>query len=253
MKYLRERALRRELLAGTWLNLGSTVSAEMVGRAGFDWALIDQEHGAGGDETILPQLIALEAGPTVGIVRVAWHEPWRFKRALDLGAGGVMVPYVETADAARQVVSAMRYPPRGARGAARFIRATGFGADFDRYYAEADDNLLTVVQIETAAAVENAEAIAAVDGVDVLFVGPLDLSVSLGIRGQSQHPDFRAAITRVVRAARDAGKAAGTVIPTLAQLDGAIDDGYTFLAVGSDGALVGNGMREIAGAFGTRR
>jgi 4-hydroxy-2-oxoheptanedioate aldolase len=249
MKYLRKRALAGEILAGAWLNLASSLTAEIAAQAGFDWVLIDQEHGAGSDDTLLHQLQVLEAGPSVPIVRIAWNESWRFKRALDFGAGGIMIPYVNTADEARQAVSSMRYPPLGVRGAARFQRASGFGRDFETYFSEANENLLTIVQIETAAAVDQVEEIAAVEGVDVLFVGPLDLSVSMGIRQQLDHPDFRAAIARVVNAARNAGKAVGTLIPTSDKLPATIEDGYTFIAVGSDGGLVASGMQEIAGAF----
>lgn len=249
MKYLRKRALAGEILAGAWLNLGSSLTAEMAGQAGFDWVLIDQEHGAGGEESLLHQLQALEASSAVPIVRIAWNEAWRFKRALDFGPGGIMIPYVNTAEEARQAVAAMRYPPQGVRGAARFQRASGFGHDFETYFTEANENLLTIVQIETAEAVRNVEEIAAVEGVDVLFVGPLDLSISMGIRQQLTHPDFRAAIARVVQAGKNAGKATGTLIPTSDKLAATVEDGFTFIAVGSDGSLVATGMREIMGAF----
>lgn len=253
MKWLRQRALNGEVLAGAWLNLGSSVTAEMAGQAGFDWALIDLEHGAGDQERLLHQLQALDATQTAGIVRIAWNEAPRFKRALDLGPSGIMVPYVNTATEARQAAEAMRYPPQGVRGVARSCRAAGFGQAFDAYFAEANANLLTIVQIETAEAVRNAEEIAAVEGVDVLFIGPLDLSVSLGIPQQTAHPDFRAALNRVVAASRRAGKAAGILLPTPEQIAPTIADGFTFIAVGSDGGLVASGMRSIAAAFASHR
>lgn len=249
MKSLRDRALRGEILSGTWLSLGSSLTAEMAGKAGFDWALIDLEHGAADHESLLHQLQALDATPAAGIVRIAWNEAPRFKRALDLGPSGIMVPYVNTADEARQAARAMRYPPDGVRGVARSNRAAGFGLEFDAYFAQANERLLTIVQIETAEAVENVEAIAAVEGVDVLFVGPLDLSVSLGVPSQSAHPAFRAALARVVAASRAAGKAAGILLPSAEQIAPALTDGFTFVAAGSDGALVARGMREIAQAF----
>lgn len=250
MKYLRERALAGETLAGTWLSLGSSVTAEMAGKAGFDWALVDLEHGVGDHESLLHQLQALDATPAAGIVRVAWNEPPRFKRALDLGASGIMVPYVNTAQEASLAASAMRFPPRGIRGVARSNRAAAFGSEFDDYFARASENLLTVVQIETVEAVENAGAIAAVDGVDVLFIGPLDLSVSLGIPQQSGHPDFLAALARVVAACKGAGKAAGILLPSTERLSAMQEMGFTFVAVGTDGGLVMTGMRQIAAAFG---
>lgn len=249
MKYLRQRALAGEILAGTWLNLGSSLTAEIAGQAGFDWVLIDLEHGAGDHASLLHQLQALEAYPATGIVRIAWNEVSQFKRSLDLGPGGIMVPYVRSAAEARQAVAAMRYPPDGMRGVARFHRAAGFSQNFDAYFAEANANLLTIVQIETADAVAQVEEIAAVEGADVLFVGPLDLSVSLGIPQQYGHPDFRAAIHRVVAAARQAGKAAGILLPAVEQIVATVEDGFTFIAVGSDGGVVASGMRNIVEKF----
>ncbi len=251
MKYLRERALQREVLAGTWLNLGSSVTAEIAGRAGFDWLLIDLEHGSGDEAHLLGQLQAIGATEAVGIVRIAWNEAPRVKRALDLGPGGIMIPYVNTAEEARRAVAAMRYPPEGVRGAARFTRAAGFSQDFDHYFAEANANLLTVVQIETPQAITQVEEIAAVNGVDVLFVGPLDLSVGLGIPQQYTHPDFRAALLRVSAAARSANKAAGILLASADQIAPTVADGFTFLAVGSDGGMVAAGMQSLRTAFQT--
>ncbi len=249
MKYLRERVLRREVLAGTWLNLGSSVTAEIAGKAGFDWLLIDLEHGSGDEAHLLGQLQAISATDSVGIVRIAWNDAPRFKRTLDLGPSGIMVPYVNTAEEARRAVAAMRYPPQGVRGAARFTRAAGFSQEFDRYFAEANANLLTIVQIETPQAVAQVEEIAAVEGVDVLFVGPLDLSLGLGIPQQYTHPDFRAALHRVSEAARGANKAAGILLGSADQIAPTVADGFTFLAVGSDGGMVAAGMKSLLSVF----
>ena len=253
MRYLRKRVLQGEVLAGTWLSLGSGLTAEMAGLAGFDWTLIDLEHGVGDHDGMVHQLQTLEATSAVGIVRIAWNEAPRFKRALDMGAAGIMVPYVNTEAEARLAVAAMRYPPEGNRGVARSNRAAGFGQSFETYFAEANANLLTIVQIETVEAVENVEAIAAVEGVDVLFVGPLDLSVSLGVPQQNEHPRFRAALQRVVKAAKQAGKAAGILLTAPEQIAPTVADGFTFIAVGSDGALVSAGMRRLVSAFGEFR
>ncbi len=246
---LRQRALNGEILAGTWLNLASSITAEIAGQAGFDWLLIDREHGAGDEETLLHQLQAIASTSAMPIVRVTWNDPARLKLALDLGPGGIMVPYVSTEEEARKVVDAMRYPPLGTRGAARFTRACGYGTAFDTYFPEANASLLTIVQIETETAVENAEKIAAIDGIDVLFVGPLDLSVNLGIPQQYGHPKFRATIQRVIAAAKGRGKAAGTLLGSVDMISPAIEDGYTFLAVGSDGGLVANGMKTLLSGF----
>ena len=253
MKYLRQRVLGGEFLAGTWCNLGSSLTAEVAGLAGFDWVLLDLEHGAGDHSELLPQLQAVAATPAAPVVRVAWNDPVRFKRVLDLGAAGVMVPFVNTADEARLAVQAMRYPPQGVRGMARFTRAAGFGWEFDDYARRANAELLTVVQIETAQAVANAADIAAVDGADVLFVGPTDLSTNLGVPLTWDEAEFRGALQQVVTACRQAGKAAGILLSGPAQVEQAVADGFRFVALGSDGAMVAAGMRAAAEALGKHR
>ena len=249
MRYLRERVLAGELLAGTFCNLGSHITTEIAGNAGFDWLLLDLEHGAGDQSELVHQLQAAAAADTPAIVRIAWNEPWRFKRVLDTGAAGVMVPWVSTVEEAQVATTAMRYFPDGVRGAATLIRANGFGRDRDEYLQAANDNLLTVVQIETRQAVENAAAIAAVAGVDVLFVGPFDLSIGLGVGGQFDHPEFLAALEQVVAGAKGAGKAAGILLQRPDQVAATIARGFSFIALGSDGGLVGNGMAQLAAAF----
>src|ERR1041384_4061742 len=146
----RKRVLAREWLCGTFLNLGSPISVEIAGLAGFDWLLIDHEHGPGGQDTLLHQLHAAAATPTCPVVRIAWNETPRFKRALDMGAFGIMVPYERQAEEARAAVAAMRYPPHGIRGVAKFNRGAGFGGDFEEYYAHAHERLRPCIQIETA-------------------------------------------------------------------------------------------------------
>lgn len=245
----RARILAREFLAGTWLNLGSPITAEMAGLIGFDWVLLDHEHGPGSDNTIVAQLQAVAATPAAGLVRIAANDPARFKRVLDFGAHGVMVPYVGTADEARAAVKAMRYPPRGVRGVAKLTRATGFGADFDDYFAHAHERLVAIPQIETPEAVNNVADIAAIDGVDVLFVGPMDLSTSLGIPGNYEHPLCMDAFKRVSAAARNAGKAAGILLLNPAHVPMCRELGYTFIALGSDGGSASAGMRTAFNAL----
>ena len=249
MRYLRERVLAGELLAGTFCNLGSHITTEIAGNAGFDWLLLDLEHGAGDQSELVHQLQAAAAADTPAIVRIAWNEPWRFKRVLDAGAAGVMVPWVSTVEEAQAATTAMRYFPDGVRGAATLIRANGFGRDRDEYLQAANDNLLTVVQIETRQAVEHAAAIAAVEGVDVLFVGPFDLSIGLGVGGQFEHPEFLAALEQVVAGAKGAGKAAGILLQRPDQVAETIERGFSFIALGSDGGLVANSMAQLAAAF----
>jgi 4-hydroxy-2-oxoheptanedioate aldolase len=244
LESFRTRVLAREFLAGCWANLGSSITAEMAGVAGFDWVLLDHEHGPGSDVTILHQLQALAATPAAALVRIAANDPARFKRVLDAGAHGVMIPYVGTAAEAQAAVSAMRYPPRGIRGVAKLTRATAFGAGFDEYFAHAHERLLTLPQIETPEGVANAHAIAAIDGVDVLFVGPMDLTTSLGIPGDYEHPRSIEALKQVAAAARGAGKAAGILLQNPAHVAMCREFGFTFIALGSDGSAVANGLRQ---------
>jgi len=248
MKYIRKRALAGEVMLGVGANLGSSLTVEMIGATGFDWTWIDCEHGAGDYSELIPQIQAASIYNAPAIVRIAWNEAPRFKRVLDLGAAGIMVPYVTSAREAEQAAASMRYPPQGMRGVARFNRACGFGQDFDTYFEQANDNLLTVVQIETKESVDRAEEIAAAAGVDVLFIGPLDLSVNMNMAQQFDRPEFEQAMDRVAAACRKYGKAAGILLPRLDYLAGWIAKGFTFLVVGSDGGCVAGGLKAIAAA-----
>ena len=246
MNTFKNRILNREILGGTWCNLGSTVTAEIAGFSGFDWVLVDLEHGSGTLANLIPQLQAIGCTPAEAMVRIAANEPPRFKRVLDMGARGVMVPYVSNADEAREAVASMRYPPAGFRGVAKGHRATRYGADFESYFQNAEDSLVLATQIETTEALENADLIAAVDGVDVLFVGPLDLSTNLGIQGQYDHPKFDEAMKRVSEAAKNAGKAAGILWGDPEDVRNAAKIGFTFLAIGSDSGHVAAGMKSYS-------
>jgi len=243
MYFIKAQVLSGRFMAGAWCNLASSITTEMASRLGFDWILIDQEHGPGDNITLLHQIQAIGDRPSAPIVRIAWNEMFRFKRALDLGASGIMIPYIETADDATRAVGYLRYPPEGQRGVAMSPRTTGFGEDFEAYFSEANRNLLTVTQIETGQAVQNAREIAAVDGVDVLFVGPVDLSISVGLPGRFDDPDYRALLAKVASAAHDAGKAAGILLPSGQLLEMVYDMGFRFVAVGSDSGMVMQGMK----------
>ena len=236
--FIRSRVLSGEVITGTFINLGSHITAEMSGHAGFDLLVLDTEHGLGDHESLVHQLQATSATPAVPIVRVTWHEVWRFKRALDAGAMGVMVPFVQTPDEAREIVKAMRYAPDGVRGFAASIRANRWGMDAPGYYHDSNRELLTIIQIETPEGVANADEIASVDGVDVLFVGPADLTTTLGVQGQFDHPSFIKALETVKRATDAHGKAAGILCHVPNLLETAVATGYTFLCYGSDGGAV---------------
>lgn len=241
----RARVLAREWLCGSFMNLGSPVTVEIAGLVGFDWLLIDHEHAPGGEDTMFAQLQAAAATPAFPVVRIAANETPRFKRALDQGALGVMVPFVSTAQEAQAAVSAMRYPPRGIRGVAKFHRGANFGANFDDYYTHAHERLVTILQIETEDAVKNVNEIAAIDGADVLFIGPADLSYNMGIPDKLDHPRFVDALKRVSDAARAHGKAAGILVHNPALVAKCREMGFTFVALGSDGGATRSGLVQI--------
>ncbi len=243
MHFIRKQVLAGNFMAGAWCNLASGITTEMAAIAGFDWILIDQEHGPGDSMTLLQQLQSIGNRPCAPITRIAWNEMPRFKQALDLGSAGIMIPYVETAEDAARAVSYMHYPPTGMRGVATSPRATGFATNFGTYFAKANHDLLTVTQIETARAVQNAAEIAAVEGVDVLFVGPMDLSISVGMPGKFEDADYRAILAKVAEAAKEGGKAAGILLPSTQLLEMVYEMGYRFIAAGSDGGMVMQGMQ----------
>ncbi|MGD9241563.1 MAG: aldolase/citrate lyase family protein [Desulfobacterales bacterium] len=253
MKFIRGRVLSGEFMAGAWCNLGSSLTAEIAARKGYDWILFDQEHGPGDSMTLLHQIQAVEAWPAAPLVRIAWNEMPRFKRALDLGACGIIVPYVQTREEAEYAAASMRYTPEGLRGVASSPRATGFAGDFEEYYAAANDNLLTVVQIETGKTLDNLNDIAAVKGVDVLFVGPLDLSTSLNTPNQFEDERFIEALKAVGRTAKEKGKAAGILLPKADWLDLVTDFGFSFVAIGADGGMVSSGFAKSLEALSAKK
>ena len=253
MGNIKQRLEQGETLNGCWLNLGSPVTAEIVGRAGFDWVLIDLEHGAGTEKDVLHQLQALEHTHTAAVVRVESSERQRIHRVLDFGADGIMCPRVNDLAEAKQVVSGLRYPPDGGRGVAKMVRATGFGDDFSDYYENAKRRLLGIVQIETVKVLDHVEDIAALDGVDVLFIGPSDLSMELNIFGQFDHDRFRDALRLTVSAAEKARKAVGILLPDPDDYPTYRAMGIRMLACGSDATFVAAGARSMVSKLGDHR
>jgi len=234
---------------GCWLNLGSSLTAEIVGLAGFDWVLIDLEHGAGEEKDVLSQLQALEHTNTASIVRVESSERQRIHRVLDLGAEGIMCPRVNNVDEAKMVVSGLRYPPEGTRGVAKMVRATGFGKNFPEYSSGAKDNIVGIVQVETTEVLNHLDKIAALDGIDVLFIGPADLTMALGIFGQFDHALFKNALKETVNAAQKAGKATGILIFNPDDYKTYYDLGIRMIACGADATFVADGARNMAASL----
>jgi 4-hydroxy-2-oxoheptanedioate aldolase len=246
MKNLKARLRQGDTLHGCWLNLGSPLTAEIVGMSGFDWVLIDLEHGAGTEKDVLHQLQALEHTPAAAVVRIESAQRQRIHRILDLGAEGIMIPRIGNAAEAAAVASGLRYPPDGSRGIAKMVRASGFGQNFPDYFKNGKDDILGVVQIETAEVLNHLDAVAALDGIDVLFIGPSDLSMELGIFGQPDHPLFKDAVKATVNAAQKAGKAAGILIPDPNDHQKYHEMGIRMIACGADGTFVGEGARNMA-------
>jgi len=246
MKGLKKRLAAGETLSGCWLNLGSPLTAEIVGLSGFDWVLLDLEHGAGEPKDLLHQLQALSNTAAAPVVRVESVAKQRIHRVLDVGAEGVMCPQIKTVEDAATAVKGMHYPPFGHRGVAKMVRATGFGKNFDAYVANTQADIVGIIQIETAEALENVESIAAIDGVDVLFIGPADLTMSLGIFGQLDHPLFTEALEKIITAAKNAGKATGILIFDPKDFEAYQAMGIQLIACGSDATFVANGASELA-------
>ena len=242
---LRRRVLAGEATLGVFLNLGSAATADLVTRAGYDWVIVDLEHGFGGEGDLLAQLLAVQGTPTCALVRVPVAERIRVGRALDLGADGLMVPRLDTVAEVADTVRWMQYPPAGVRGVALPTRGAGYGAIAHADLAvTVNPRILGVFQVESGEAVRAAGEIAAIDGVDVLFVGPADLSHSLGIPGRFEDPVFVAALDAVVAACRAHGKSAGILLRDASGVTAARAQGFTFIGVGSDAAFVTNGARQ---------
>jgi 2-dehydro-3-deoxyglucarate aldolase/4-hydroxy-2-oxoheptanedioate aldolase len=242
---LSERVRAGESTRGTFLNLGSAGAAEVCALAGFDWLLVDLEHGAGGEDGLVAQLLAGAAHGVSVLARVESSERIRVGHVLDLGAAGVMFPRLDTPAQVRDAIAHLWYPPEGDRGIAGYNRARQFGGDM-RDNVSVNESLLGIVQIETAPALENVVEIASIPGVDVLFVGPSDLSMALGIPGQFDHPTLLDAFDAVVAAARDAGVAAGILAVTPNRVGPLAERGFTFIGVGSDSSLLRSAAQAAA-------
>ncbi|MEM7237562.1 MAG: HpcH/HpaI aldolase/citrate lyase family protein [Pseudomonadota bacterium] len=237
---------RRQI--GMWSALASPVAAEIIAHSGFDWVLIDTEHAPNDLPDVLAQAQALAAGPAPVLARPAWNDTVVIKRLLDIGIQSLIVPFVQNADEAAAAVAATRYPPGGVRGVAGGSRATRYGR-VSGYHARAHDELAVVVQIETAEAVAQIDEIAAVDGIDALFVGPADLAASMGHLGNIGHPDVQAAIREAATRAHAAGKPIGTLAVDVDVANIYFDYGYDFIAVAVDAVLLARAADALVAEF----
>ena len=235
---------------GLWLGLTDPVCIEIAAGAGFDWLCLDAEHAPHGGQTLLAGLQAAAAYPGHLMVRVPVGEVAVVKQALDLGAQTVVVPMIETVEHASLMVGAVRYPPRGVRGIGTAVARAARWNRMHDYVRRADEQTCLIVQIESVRGLENLDAIAAVEGVDALFIGPADLAASLGHPGDPAHPDVRAAMRRAFGAIRAAGKACGSISPDETTAREYVAEGCNFVAVGIDTTLLANATTQLARRFG---
>lgn len=233
---------------GIWASIPTSSNAEALATCGFDWILIDTEHTPADPAAVLPMLQAVAPYATQAAVRPGWNDATEIKRLLDVGAQTILVPYVQNAEEARAAVAAVWYPPHGMRGVAGMTRAGRYGA-IKNYTQRANDEICLLVQVETKSALDEIEAIAAVDGVDGIFIGPADMAASLGFPGQLGHPEVKATILQAIRRIVAAGKPAGILSSDPEFTAEAIAAGTTFTAVGMDISLLMQAARALSAAW----
>lgn len=251
---LKPRLAEGRPVIGCWLHMASPVAAEVVAFAGYDFVLIDHEHGSGTLMNAVSLMQAVSATPTATLMRVPWNDPVYLKRALDTGIDGVMIPAIDDAEAARRAVASCRYPPAGTRGVAYTVtRASDYGLRAEEYAAKINDSLLIMCQIETLRAVGNVAEIAAVDGVDVLFIGPFDLSASMGKAGRFDDPEVSDALARAEAGIVASGKAMGGIPKAGDDAGSMLARGYRVVVTGSDVTLLRDAARGEVEALGRGR
>jgi len=237
-----------KLQIGLWSSLCSNIAAEIISDSGFDWILLDTEHSPNEIPGLLSQLQALQGGSATPIIRPAWNDAVLAKRCLDIGAQTLLFPYVQNAEEARRAVASTRYPPQGIRGVAVATRAGRYGR-VPGYLTKANAEICVLVQVETRAALSELEAIAKVDGIDGVFIGPSDLAASLGHLGNPQAPDVQKAIQQAVARLKALGKPAGILTPNEEEARRYIDWGFLFVAVGADIGLLRASADALAKKF----
>lgn len=242
----RKALLDKKLTLGAWMQIGHPAIAEIFAKAGFDWICVDLEHGAINLETMTDIFRTIDAYDCVPVTRLPLNDPVWIHRSLDAGARGLIIPMVKTAAEADKAISEAKYPPRGARGFG-YSRANKHGMDFDQYIATANDEIAMVMQIEHKDAIAHLEEIVSVRGVDGLFIGPLDLSGSMGITGQMDHPDMVVALKRYRGITGNANMSFGmhVVKPNRENVEKTIDQGYTMIALGLDNVFLAERSEQV--------
>jgi 2-keto-3-deoxy-L-rhamnonate aldolase RhmA len=233
---------------GSWMSMGHVSIAEILAQAGFDWVVVETEHTAIDVSEVLRLLIAIEGRGAIPLVRLAWNDPIQAKAVMDSGAAGVIVPMVNSKEEAELAVKSIKYPPEGFRGVG-LARAQGYGVTFDDYMSHANQDSLLMLQIEHIDAVNNIESILSVPGIDGTYIGPYDLSCSMGLPGQLDHPEVEAAKMRVLEATKKCGLAPGIhlVHPHTAreELGKYVELGFRFIALGTDILFLGDTARDM--------
>jgi len=231
-------------LIGCWCSLANPITTEVLGVAGFDWILLDGEHSPNDVISFIPQLMALKDSVSAPIVRPSWNNPVELKRLLDGGFYNFLIPFIESADEAKRAVAATRYPPQGFRGVSVSQRSNKFGSVKD-YFTGINDQICVMVQIESRKGVEAVAEIAKVEGIDGVFVGPSDLAAGFGHLSNANHPEVQAAMAQIIAAAKAAGKLIGILAPVEADARRYMEQGVTFVAVGSDLGVFRSGTQSL--------
>ncbi len=234
---------------GYWLALASPYTAEICATAGFDWLMIDGEHAPNDIHSILAQLQAVAAYPSQPVVRPAEGTLANIKQLLDIGAHNLLIPMIETADQARQMVSATRYPPDGSRGVGAAIARSSRWLAIDNYDFDINDQICLLLQIESRAGLDNLDRILEVDGYDGIFIGPSDLAASLDHIGNTRHPDVQSEIRTAIAKIRQAGKAVGILSTEDDMIQAYRELGAVFIAIGIDSITLANSARALAGQY----
>lgn len=229
----RQDLIARKKLIGCWCSLGSPITTEVMGLAGFDWLLLDGEHAPNDVLSFIPQLMALKDSASAPVVRPPWNDAVIIKRLLDAGFYNFLIPFVESADDARRAVAATRHPPQGVRGVSVSHRSNRYGT-VPEYFEVINDNISVIAQIESRKAVAAIDEICAVEGVDCVFIGPSDLAAGYGYLGNPLHPEVQQAMQKIIASAKEHGKPAGILAPVEADARRYLEMGVTFVAVGSD-------------------
>ena len=238
-----------EKTAGAWLQIASPFTAEIMSQAGFDWLMIDMEHGPGDILNLITQLQAMRGSETAALVRAPWNDFVTIKRILDTGVHGLLVPYVNTREEAEAAVRACRYPPQGIRGVAGSPRAQGYGQNVREYLASANDEILVITAVETPAAVANLDSILAVDGVDGVFIGPMDLATNMGYLGDPAQREVQEAIAEIENKVLETGKILATISGSWEQAQRLYDRGYQMVMLMADGVSLAKLAAEKVAQF----